>query len=88
MKHRPRQVEHDARHRRFQFSLSRLFWWTTCAALVLGVISWLAPETRRVLAIWVQVFAMLFGLFFACVFAIAAVLFCFNLCRRMVGPRK
>ena len=88
MKHRPHKIEHDARPRRFQFSLSRLFWWTTCAAVVLGVISWLAPETRRVLAIWVQVFALLFGMLFAGIFAINVVFFCFNLCRRMIGPRK
>jgi hypothetical protein len=73
---------------RFQFTLSRIFWWTTCAALAAGIISWLAPETRRVLVIWVQVFGLLFGMLFAGVFAIAVVLFFFNLCRRMTSRGK
>jgi hypothetical protein len=74
--------------RRFQFNLSRLFWWTTCAALMAGVVSWLAPETRRDLAIWVQVFALLFGMLVSGVFAVAVVLFCARLCRRMVSRGK
>jgi hypothetical protein len=74
--------------RRFQFSLSRLFWWTTCAALLAGVISWLAPETRRDLVIWVQVFALLVAMLFAGIFAIAVVFFCARLCRRMVSRGK
>lgn len=70
--------------RRCQFSLRRLFRWTTCTALVLGVISWLEPETRLALLIWAEVFACLFGGLFMGVYAIAAVLFCYHLCRRMV----
>ena len=70
--------------RRYQFSLRRLFRWTTCTALVLGVISWLGPETRFVLLIWAQVFACLFGGLFMGVYAIAAVLSCYKLCRRVV----
>ena len=69
--------------RRIQFSLIRLFWWTTCAALAAGVISWMPPETQRDLAIWVQVFSLLFGMLFAGVFVIAVVLACSKLCRRM-----
>ena len=71
--------------RRFQFSLIRLLWWTTCAALAAGVISWLPPKAQRDLAIWVQVFSLLFGMLFAGVFAIAVVLFCSKLLRRMIG---
>jgi len=75
---------YDARmSRRFQFSLIRLFWWTTCAALVAGVISWLPPEAQRDLTIWVQVFSLLLGMLFAGVFAIAVVLSCSKVLRRM-----
>jgi hypothetical protein len=75
-------------HRRFQFSLRRLFWWTTCAALVLGAISWLSPEARFGLATFVQVFVLLFGMLFTGVLAIAAVLFCFKLFRRAISRLK
>jgi hypothetical protein len=74
--------------RRFQFSLRQLLATVTATALVAGVISWLAPETRRDLAILVLVFAVLFGMFFTGVFAIAVVLFCYNLCRRMISRGK
>ena len=74
--------------RRIQFCLSRMFWWTTCATLAAGAISWLPLEARRDLVIWFQVFGLLFGMLFAGVYAIAVVLFCFNLCRRMARRGK
>ena len=73
---------------RFQFSLKALMLVVTATALVAAIISWLAPETRRVLAIWVQVFALLFGMFLVGVLALAVVLYCFNMCRRMVSRGK
>lgn len=74
--------------RRFQFSLKALMRVVTATALAAGIISWQAPETRRVLVIWVQVFALLFGMFLAVVLALAVVFFCFNMCRRMVSRGK
>ncbi|HJT33430.1 MAG TPA: hypothetical protein VJ783_15410 [Pirellulales bacterium] len=69
---------------RFQFSLRRLFWWTTCAALLLGVLSWLAPETRFAFWMFALVFAYLFGMLFAGVLALAVVIFCCKLARRAI----
>lgn len=73
---------------RFQFTLGRLFWWTTCAALVLGIIAWLSPQTRFGLAMFALVFSLLFGMLFTGVLAIAVVLFCCKLCRRAIGRLK
>ena len=71
--------------RPFQFSLRDLLVTVTAAALGAGVISWLAPQTRFQLAIWIQVFGLLFGTFFTGVLAIAGVLFCYRLCRRAIA---
>lgn len=74
--------------RRFQFSLSALLLTVTATAVAAGVISWLPPQTQFDLANFVLVFAVLFGMLFTGVFAIAVVMFCYKLCRRAIVRKK
>lgn len=59
--------------RRPQFTLRALLVAMLIVAVGAGVISWLPPQTRFGLAMFVMVFAMLFGLVFTGVLAIAIV---------------
>ena len=70
--------------RRFQFSLRALLVAVTATAVAAGVISWLPPQTQLDLANFVLVFAVLFGMLFTGVFAIAVIMFFYKLCCRAI----
>jgi hypothetical protein len=74
--------------RRFQFSLSALLLTVTATALAAGALTWLPPQTQFDLANFVLVFALLFGMFFTGVFAIAVLMFCYKLCRRAIVRKE
>ncbi len=74
--------------RRYQFSLRALLVAVTATAVAAGVISWLPSQTQFDLANFVLVFAVLFGLLFTGVFAMAVVMFSYKLCRRMIVRKE
>jgi hypothetical protein len=71
-----------------QFTLRALLVAMLVVALGAGVISWLPPQTRFDLAMFAQVFAVLFGMLFTGVLAVAVALYCLKLCRRAIGRLK
>lgn len=60
----------------------------TVTAVAAAVISWLAPQTRVAIANFALVFAVLFGLFFTGVLAIAVVQFLMRMLYRLVSRRR
>lgn len=84
----PLAIQAELTPRRFQFSLRALLVTVTATALVAGVISWLAPETRFHLANLVLVIVCLFGMLATGVLTVAVVAFCYDRCRRMISREK